>query len=246
MSKTAFILAAGLGTRLRPFTELYPKPMISIGKEPLLLKHIRNLYASDFRRIIINTSYLSWKLEGFIQYLLTRYDFSGLRVDVVTEDQILGTGGALINLRKMVEDDSFLIINSDIMVEPDYSEMFASHKQSGAIATLLLYKTEEKELQQVAVADDQTITAIAGLQFSDKPAAGKFLFSGVHIVSRDIFSYLDDGFQCVIRDVYNRAAADNRFFKGIFSKSNWCDIGTLESFRLVHESLLTENSRQEY
>ena len=110
----ALILAAGYGTRLRPYTEHTPKPLFTVAGRPLLDIIITNLHKAGCEAVIINTHHLHQEIEAFV----TARSY-GLPVTTRYEPQILGTGGAIKNVIDFWDHQPFMVINADIVADID-------------------------------------------------------------------------------------------------------------------------------
>ncbi len=131
---TAVILAAGLGTRLRPLSYQVPKPLFPILNRPLLGLILTQLGAAGFRRVAINTHHRAADLQLFLE----SQGPSPLEVFLSHEPEILGTGGGLRKLAGFLGESPFLVINSDILTDLDLAEAFRGHRQD-ALATMVLH-----------------------------------------------------------------------------------------------------------
>src|SRR3954464_12603745 len=136
--KRAVILAGGLGTRLRPYTTILPKPLMPVGDRPVLDIVVRQLRRDGFDRITIATGYLAELIEAFFR------DGShyGIPIDYFREEEPLGTVGALALLGGL--DDPFLVMNGDVLTDIDFGALLEHHRQSGSVATIA---THEREVQ---------------------------------------------------------------------------------------------------
>ena len=128
--RRAVILAGGLGTRLRPYTTVLPKPLMPIGDRPILDIVIRQLAAAGFEQVTIATGYLAELIEAFFG------DGSrhGVPIDYFREDEPLGTVGALSLIEGLDED--FLVMNGDILTDLDYRALLDRHCEGGQAATI--------------------------------------------------------------------------------------------------------------
>ena len=147
----ALILAAGLGTRLQPYTAITPKCLFPIDGRPLLDTIIRNLQTAGCREVIVNTHHLAQKIETFI----AAQDYE-IPVFTRHESRILGTGGAIKNVADFWDKQPFMVINSDIFTDIDLREVYSFHMRHGHPATLVL--TDYEEFNNVPVDDDDFIT----------------------------------------------------------------------------------------
>ncbi len=137
MQPRAVILAGGLGTRLRPYTTVIPKPLMPVGDRPILEIVLAQLRARGFERITIATGHLAELIEAFFG------DGSrhGLKIDYFREDEPLGTVGALVADRRP-RDDHILVMNGDVLTDLDYSRLIADHVSSGAAATIATHQRD--------------------------------------------------------------------------------------------------------
>src|SRR3954454_5022503 len=136
--KRAVILAGGLGTRLRPYTTVLPKPLMPVGDRPVLDIVVRQLRRDGFDRITIATGYLAELIEAIFRDG-ERY---GIPIDYFREEEPLGTVGALALLDGL--DDDFLVINGDVLTDISYGNLLEHHRSSAAVATIA---THAKEVQ---------------------------------------------------------------------------------------------------
>lgn len=132
----AFILAAGLGTRLRPWTEKHPKALVPVGGEPMLKWVILKLKREGFNRLVINVHHFADQIEDYLR----SHDF-GVEIDLSREtDQLLETGGGIVKARRFLCSDKepFLIHNVDILSDARLDNLMKFHIESGNSATLLV------------------------------------------------------------------------------------------------------------
>ena len=149
------ILAAGYGTRLRPYTNHTPKPLFSIAGRPLLDEIIRRLQRAGCEAVIINTHHLHRQIEVF----LADQDY-GLPIYTRYEPEILGTGGAIKNVSDFWDDQPFMVINADIIADIDLAEVYRTHCRRQPPATLVL--CDDPRFNSVAVEQDKWVTGFAG------------------------------------------------------------------------------------
>lgn len=131
----ALVLAAGMGERLRPLTEFTPKPMLELGGRPLIHYVLAMLKRAGFVEVAINVHHLA----GKIQRGLGDGSRVGMQISYAPEPVLLGTGGPLIGLRRYLGGDSFVIANSDTILDLDLPAMIAMHRDRGALATIALF-----------------------------------------------------------------------------------------------------------
>lgn len=221
----ALILAAGLGTRLLPYTRLIPKPLFPLAGRPLLEHHIRNLNAAGCEAVMVNTHHLHEQIEAFISS--SRFD---IPVSARWEPEILGTGGAIRNAKDFWDQRPFFVINADIVSAIDLGEVYAFHLRHRPAATLVL--ADHPEFNTVCVDAAGRIRAFAA-STSEAPA-GALTFTGAQVLDPAVLEYIPaEGYAHSI-DVFRAMIADGRDVRGfIVTSKDWMDVGTPERYRLA-------------
>lgn len=161
----ALVLAAGVGARLRRYTDDRPKPMLEILGEPILGYNLALLAAAGFGEVVINLHYLPDVVRAYAG------DGSrwGLRVTYSEEPELRGTAGALIPVAERFAAETFAIVFGDNVAEIDVSDMLAQHHAHGALATIAVWSREDVENSGVAELDgDDRI-----VRFVEKPKPGE-------------------------------------------------------------------------
>ena len=212
----ALILAAGLGTRLKPLTDELPKPLFSVGGMPVLLRMIRSLEASGCTEIAINTHHLGRQIQEFV----ASQDVS-IPVTCFHEPEILGTGGAIKNLEQTLWDAPFIVANGDVLTDLNLTELYRIHEQTGNAATLVVH--DYPPFNNVMVLDD----AVAG--FAPEPGPNLLAFTGIQVVDPAIFDFLEPGqFQSSITAYEKMMAAGFRI--GVWRPKHlwWHDMGSFQ------------------
>ena len=215
----AFILAAGLGTRLKPLTFSIPKPIIPIFESTpfeICFNRIKQNGISDIRA---NIHHLPQKL---ISYLKTKKIECGVSIE---EKEILGTGGGIGRLKKYFEGEDVLVYNADIISDIEIVRLIERHKKNNNWATLALVKN--KETDGVLIDENKRI-----IKFNDLKKIG-FTFSGISVISKEIYNRLPDNSFFNIIDLYNEIIeSDNKNkIQGLeFYNGFWSDIGSPESY----------------
>ena len=226
MPKKALVLAAGLGTRLRPLTETTPKPLMPLWNVPLIEHVLRRLESWGVEEIAVN---LHWQSEKIRAYLELRKGTAKIRTSC--EPEILGTGGALRPLREFLQDEPFWVMNADIAASVAADPLVTAFEAGDGFAATWL---EPKKGPRTVEADRRgRITCYR----SPTPCVpGTFTLCGLHLLSPDVFKFLpDDRPFCTLVDVYERAMEQNRFVSGVaVSGSYWDDAGTVEAYLRIH------------
>ncbi|MEX1298102.1 MAG: sugar phosphate nucleotidyltransferase [Desulfotignum sp.] len=214
----ALILAAGFGTRLLPHTRIIPKPLFTLGGVPILKHTIDRLIACGCRRILINTHHLSHQITEFLAGLNTGPD-----VDVrqVHEPRILDTGGAIANVRHLMANDRFFVINSDIVTDIDLKSVWRFHQKTRALATLVLH--DRGPYNQVTMDADGWITGFRS------PGQG-LAFTGIQVLSPDIFDHLPEEPVFSSIDWYSRLCPAGGINAYVARDLFWEDLGTSDTY----------------
>lgn len=226
------ILAAGLGTRLRPLTSNIPKALVPVGNRPVLEKVIEYLKIQGVTDIVVNAHH---HRRQIIKYLKTIRHL-GVRIEVRVESKILGTGGGLKNTEDFWDRDPFFLINADILSDIDLAEAYNAHKKEGNLATLILH--DHEPFNQIRIDDRLNITDIAR-----KNQAGRLAFTGIHIVEPLLLSHIKKGVYSNIIDCYRELIKTGEPIRGYISEGHsWRDIGSIESYVLANKDALREKS----
>ena len=219
--RKAFILAAGLGTRLRPLTLETPKPMLPLWGEPMLARTLAMLADWGVEQVLINLHHAPGPIVNYLQ----TQPFPQLRISAVFEPEILGTGGALRNARWFV-DEPFWLLNADVAADLDPEPLLRAWKQSKPLAACWL--TED--------AGPKTVRCENGVirDFHD-PAPGHATFCGLQLLDPRILPFIAPaGFDTLIA-AYRRAQAKGHRIAGVFVPGSfWADIGTPAQYVQAH------------
>jgi NDP-sugar pyrophosphorylase family protein len=196
----AMIVAAGLGTRLRPLTNDRPKALVEVGGRTLLEITLRRLRAFGIREVIINVHHFA----GLVVEYLEAHGQFGMRIEISREDDLLDTGGGLLkaaqfflreNLEQNSPDDSFILHNVDVISSIDLGAMVKFHRERDALATLAM---RQRESSRQLVFDEHL--QLCGRRVAEaaqaemvRPAweTQALAFSGIHVVSPRIFSLMN-------------------------------------------------------
>ncbi len=219
----AMVLAAGLGTRLRPLTLERPKPVVPYGQRPLACVALETLAGLGVRRVVMNTHHLGEQVPE----LLVGHVPAGMVVDYVHEPTLLGTGGGLRNVWPALDDgEPVLVMNADIVFHPDLEGALALHRSLGAMATMVLRPDPEAtRFGTVEVDADSRVRRLLGEPAFPEPLR-TMMFTGVHVLSPRAFEDLPhEG--CIVRHAYRRWVDDPSVtVAGFVETSPWEDLGT--------------------
>ena len=182
-STPVILMAGGLGTRLRPLTETIPKPMIDVGGRPLLEQIIGVFADQGFWRISISVNYR----REMVQEHFGDGSAFGVSIDYIEEDRALGTAGAL-SLLKERPDEPFIVMNGDLLVSLQFSELLAFHREKRADGTLVVREYTQQVPYGVVRAEDGLMTGI-----EEKPVARHFVNGGIYVLSPRALDHVREG-----------------------------------------------------
>jgi len=233
----AFVLGAGLGTRLRPLTERRPKPLVPLYGKPLITFGFDHLIASGITSFIVNTHHCP---EAYDQ-LLPGAHYRGFPVEYRHEPILLDTGGGIKNVESLVGDEPFVAYNGDILADFPLRPAIDRHLQSGHIATMVLRSAGGPLHVQ---SRDGFVTDIRGrLGNANDPA---FLFTGITILSPEIFRHIPAGKPVSIIPIYlDLIRAGAKIGGQVVDEGLWFDLGTRDSYLDAH-TLLQPGGRLSY
>ncbi len=231
----AMVLAAGLGTRLRPLTDDRPKALVEVGGRTMLEIALRRLCACGVREVIVNVHHYA---EMVIDYLKANHDF-GLRVEVSREPALLDTGGGLKQVAWFLRgenadrDEPFLLHNVDIISTIDLPRMIAFHRERRPLATLAVQaRTSSRYLlfdgagqlggRRVGRDGEPQIVRPSWITHA-------LAFCGVHVISPRIFDLLEEQGAFSIIDAYLRLARTETILAFRADPYYWRDLGRPES-----------------
>lgn len=223
-SVRGMVLCAGYGTRLRPLTDLVPKPLLPVGGRALLDLAVANLDRAGVGPIVVNTHHLG---DSVAAHLAARPDAA--RFTLSPEAEILGTGGALDGARDfLAQADDILLHNGDVLCDADIAALLAAHRASPAVATLLL--VDCPSVNTVEVAADGRVLRLAGRPApaaGDEPAARRLTYSGIAAFSRRLLDDVPPGPSSLVDVLATLIAREPAAVRAwMTAGAAWDDVGT--------------------
>ncbi len=219
----AMVLAAGLGTRLRPHTLLRPKPLFPVMDQPLLSRIIDQLKGAGFQSVRVNAHHLREQIAG--QYA------SVANVSIQLEDIELGTGGGLRLALDYFHDAPFLVVNGDICHDIDLAWVFAQHQQYKPAVTMVLH--DYPRFNNVQVDKGNNITGFGPV------ARNNLAFTGIQVIEPRVLSRMPSGVFYNIIDCYKELLADGESIRAVVVQDHyWTDMGTPEDYLALHGDIM--------
>lgn len=230
--KKAFVLGAGLGTRLRPLTDQLPKPLIPVFDRPLMSWAFDHLLGAGVREFIVNTHHLPQAYdEAFPEHV-----YQGAPITFRHEDILLETAGGIANIADLVQDEPFLVYNGDILTDLPLEPLLEVHRKGNHLVTLVL--RSQGPAQHVAIdAVSGLITDIRGRLGTGQ--TGTHQFTGIYAVSPEFLRYLTPGkIESVVNPWLTAIREGGRIGGVVIDDGQWWDLGDRNSYLDAHRAFL--------
>lgn len=225
----AFILGAGLGTRLQPLTSRLPKPLVPLFHQPLAEWAMAACVNAGIHRFAINTHHLPNAWDGFVH----RAGIRNLDVSLFHEPVLLETGGGLKNIGSWIGNESVLVHNGDIFSTLHLDKLVAAHAASGLLVTLAL--RSEGEAKHIAL--DPSMTRVTDIRRRLGRAEGTHVFSGIYCVSPAFLERIPAGGRISIIPAFLELAQLGQLGAIVLDEGLWLDLGDRESYLQAHREL---------
>jgi NDP-sugar pyrophosphorylase family protein len=244
----AMVLAAGQGTRLRPLTDHTPKALVPLAGRPMIEYALLLLGYYGIHEIIINLHHLGEQIES----RLGDGRQLGLSISYSKESELLDTGGGLLKAKSFLQDGSFIVINTDALIDLNLADVIAFHEHKNAAVTLVL--RPDKDADQYGSMDidgNNRVCRFLRAQPPIKPLGPtrKLMFSGVQILEPTVFDYMGavsaQKFSTT-RETYPKMVIAGEAVYGFCFEGFWQDLGTIERIKQVEESLARGRARLHY
>jgi len=239
----AMILAAGLGTRLRPLTDTRPKALVEVAGHTLLEITLRRLREFGIREVIVNVHHFS---DMLVDYLKKNDDF-GMQVTISREEELLDTGGGLKKASWFFSEDTergepFLLHNVDVLSTIDLGRMVEFHRQHQALATLAV---QDRETSRYLLFDEEH--RLCGRQAGRhqppemvRPSGSTktFAFSGLHVISPRFLPLItEQGVFSIITSYLRLTAQGEKIMAFLSNAYYWRDLGKLENLAQAEQDV---------
>jgi mannose-1-phosphate guanylyltransferase len=236
----AMVLAAGKGTRVRPITNIVPKPMIPLVGKPIMQSIVEHLRDSGFHQIMVNTSHLAPLIEDYFGDgsnfgVEIGYSFEGLLCEGRLEGHALGSAGGMKRIQEFSGffDDTFVVLCGDALIDVDLREAVRFHRERGAIATIILRDVPREEVSRygvVATSPDGRI-----VRFQEKPpvqeAVSTTVNTGIYLFEPSVFDYIPSNKAFDIGgELFPALVAAGAPMFGVKLPFQWVDIGSVPDY----------------
>lgn len=245
MSKApaAFVLAAGLGTRLAPLTHILPKPLVPVFHKPLLTFAFDSLIEAGVGTLALNTHHLP---ETFIPVFGANPSYRDRPLRFFHEPLLLDTGGGIRNARTSLGEETFFLYNGDILADLPLARLLAAHRSSGALATLLLRPAAGGGVANVS------FDAISGQVLDLRGALGasegeQMVYSGIAVFEPGIFDWIpEEGPYSIINALLEAMKSGEKVGGLLVGEGLWIDLGTPAAYLEAHRVLAERKQRPSY
>ncbi len=229
-----FILAAGLGTRLKQLTNNKPKAMVLLNRKPLLEHIITNLKSQGFNDFVINVHHFADQIEDFLK------EKNNFNCHIQISDErakLLDTGGALLHAKNYFKNtDNILIHNVDILSNIDLKKLIQFHIKNNAVATLAVHNNQSS--RKLLFDENLQLCRWKNINTGEEKIARKhsgnlkeFAFTGIHIINKNIFNYITETGKFSVIDLYLRLAENHKIISYETNYDYWFDSGKPETLK---------------
>lgn len=228
------ILAGGKGTRLKPYTTIFPKPLMPLGEMPILEVVLRQLKSAGFEKITISVNHKAHLIQTFFN----NGSQLGLDLSYCEEDEPLGTAGSLSIVKNLTEN--FLVMNGDLLTTIDYAAMVRAHIDSGATATIGAFPREVKiDFGVLGVNQNGELQ-----NYREKPTYRYLVSMGVNVFNRSTLEFIPDGQYLDMPKLMMNLREAGKSVLTYSSNCEWLDIGRADDYETAVEEF--QRSRDKY
>lgn len=245
MSRRAVILAGGKGSRLAPYTTVLPKPLLPVGDRAILDVVVRQLQQAGFDHLTIAVGYLS----HLVKAVMGDGSRFGVAIDYREEEAPLGTVGPLATIEGL--DDSFLVMNGDVLTALDYADLMRIHREAGNLLTIASHRRVVRTEYGVLHLGDQAGETSRVVAFEEKPQLPYTVSMGVYIMEPRVLDFLEVGKRFDLPDLVLKLIALDEPVGSYLFDGFWLDIGrhddyerAIQEFDEVKGQLLRERERE--
>jgi NDP-sugar pyrophosphorylase family protein len=229
--KTAFILGAGLGTRLRPLSDNMPKPLLEIGGRPIITYAMEQLRVAGVERFIVNTHHCAEKYAG----IFPKNNWEGISITFRYEPVLLDTAGGIKNIEDLIiEDERIIVCNGDIITNMPLTTLIEKHFKLKTIVTLALRSSGP--LLNVSIDKEGFVCDMRHILKNH--GVMNCLFTGIYIVEKDFLKRLKAGkIESTVLPLVEMIKENPRSVGGVvIDNGYWHDVGTIEEYEKLKQA----------
>ena len=228
----AIVLAAGLGTRLKPLTNKIAKPALTVGGIPILYYNLTLLKQHGIKNIVVNLHHRSESIRKILRPAgLRMTDFN---ISFSKEKTLLGTGGGIVKAARLLKSGPFLVLNGDILTNINLAKLIKAHFKKKALATLAIVGSHQAKVSNYIYYNSRG--QVLGIGPRGETRHG--IFSGVSVIDPKLLTYFGKKkIGCLIRDLILPAIQDQQKISVYHHQGFWCDLGDLATLKKVNAAL---------
>lgn len=227
LSNPVILMAGGLGTRLAPLTKDTPKPMLKVGKKPILETIIERFRAQGFRHFTLCVNYKKQIIE---RYFKNGAEF-GVEISYTKERTKLGTAGALSLLKNIQE--SFIVMNADILTDLNFKELLNAHKKSKALLTMCVRAFAYQVPYGVIEQKGKFVS-----QITEKPTQKFLVSAGIYVCEPEILAYIPKNKSFDMPELVEMLLQKKAKVGSYIISDYWIDIGRMDEFNRANEEFI--------
>jgi mannose-1-phosphate guanylyltransferase len=236
MIRQAFVLGAGLGLRMRPLSEVLPKPLIPIFQKPLITFALDHLIAAGVKSFVINAHHLA----PVFQEQFSQGSYRGHPVELVHEPQILGTGGGIKNVEPLLRNEPFISYSGDLLTDLPLAPLLEEHFRAGNDVTLAL---RDRGLRSDVALENGRVVDIANRYGRE----GRFDYAGIAVWTPATFKRIPPGQSVSFIPILSEWIGQGGKIGGLVSNAGkWFNIGSRKEYLAVHRIIQEERWKPDY
>ncbi|MCS7008616.1 MAG: NDP-sugar synthase [Chthoniobacterales bacterium] len=242
--RSAFVLGAGYGTRLRPLTDNLPKPLVPVFNKALIEYVLDGLIARGFERFAINTHYLAERWKEKFGVFDGKSEYRGCEVFLFYERELLDTGGGLKNIESFIQNDGLLVWNGDVLCDASLEGLVGRHEEAGFAVTLGLRRGGGP----LSVSFDSAEGVVRDIRGClGRRGDVECLFAGIYAVRPEVLRWIPPGRPySIVTALVEMLRAGFQIGGVILEDGLWSDLGTVESYLEAHHFIKEKGYRLGY
>ena len=224
----AIIMAGGEGRRLKPYTDKIPKPMLELAEQPIIAHNIDRLLKYGIKNLNISVNHQ----KDIIKNYINEHDsYKNLNISFIEEDKPLGTIGS-VKLAQNLKNDTVLIMNSDILTNIDYADLYESHKEHKADMTVATFSVKVDIPYAVLATKKDRITS-----FVEKPTYNYYSNAGIYLINKEVLDLIPYNQRFDATDLMQKLIENDNVVNHFPIRGYWLDIGTPQNYSKTQKDI---------